>query len=499
MALYRLIWSRTVASQMTDARVDRTSADILARIGEVDHTFRATGSVLRFPGYLKVYGDKRKDQLLPPLVEGNEVHRERFEVHRQGSEMHREESRSRRLEAESPPAVLRSVEPEREETKPPPRYSEALLVKKLEEAGIGRPSTYTPTISTIQDRDYVRKRSGALVPTYIGMAVIQLLRQHFGKYIDLSFTARMEDSLDDIAAGEAESRRFLEAFYNGEGERPGLVRQIEDAMPGIDFPSVPVGADPETGKTIRVRIGKNSAFAERGEGDDAERVTIPPELLIDELTVERAAELLEARSGADQPLGKDPDSGLPVLVRVGPFGPYVQLGEARKGRAKPRWVGLPKGMEASEVTLDYALRLLALPRILGKDPESGEEVKAGLGRYGPFVARAREYRNLQSAEQIFSVTLDEALLLLARKKTVRRGGKVLKVVGPHPDTGSEIQLLEGRYGPYVTDGTVNASTPRGRDPMGTTVEEAVELLAAAAQRKKTRRPRGRRKAAARRK
>ena len=487
LALYRLIWNRTVASQMADARVDRTTVDLVARIGDVDHAFRASGSVLRFPGFLKVYGDTRKDQLLPPLAEGDEIHAEG----------------ARRELADAPtdpPAtLLRSVDPERRETKPPPRYTEASLVRKLEEEGIGRPSTYTPTISRIQDRDYVRKREGALVPTYVGLAVTRLLRDHFGKYIDLGFTARMEDALDDIATGEVESRRFLDSFYNGEGDQPGLDREIDDAMPGIDFPAVPLGTDPETGKDIRVRIGRNSVFAERGEGEDRVTATIPDELLIDELTVERARELFASRSRTDEPIGTDPETGLPVFIRVGQYGPYVQLGEVRKGGDKPRWVGLPKGMEASEVTLEYAMKLLSLPRTLGKDPDSGEEVRAGLGRYGPYVARGREFRSLESPDEMFTVTLDEALVLLAReKKRSRRGPEALKVVGTHPDTGAEIRLLKGRYGPYVTDGEVNAGIPKGRDPMGTTVEEALELMAQAAERKKTRPRRGRRRAARRR-
>ena len=500
LALYRLIWNRTVASQMADARVDRTTVDLVARIGDADHTFRASGSVLRFPGFLKVYGDTRKDQLLPPLAAGDEIHAE-GSANLAGPPSPpdaRGPGGHKSADAPHPPTVLRSVEPERRETKPPPRYTEASLVKKLEEEGIGRPSTYTPTISRIQDRDYVRKREGALVPTYVGLAVTRLLRDHFGKYIDLGFTARMEDALDDIATGEVESRRFLDSFYNGEGDRPGLDREIEDALPGIDFPAVPLGADPETGKDIRVRIGRNSVFAECGEGDERESATIPDEILIDELTIERARELIDARSRTGEPIGTDPGTDLPVFVRIGQYGPYVQLGEARKGRDKPRWVGLPKGMEASDVTLEYALKLLSLPRTLGEDPGSGEEVRAGLGRYGPYVARGREYRNLQSPDDMFTVTLDEALALLAHPKRPRRGPQALKVVGTHPETGAEIRLLKGRYGPYVTDGEVNASIPKGRDPMAVTVEEALELMARAAERRKTRPPRGRRRVARRR-
>ncbi len=500
LALYRLIWNRTVASQMADARVDRTTVDLVARIGDADHTFRATGSVLRFPGFLKVYGDTRKDQLLPPLEPGDEIHAE-GSANLAGPPSPPDApgpGGHQGTDAPHPPTVLRSVEPERRETKPPPRYTEASLVKKLEEEGIGRPSTYTPTISRIQDRDYVRKRDGALVPTYVGLAVTRLLRDHFGKYIDLGFTARMEDALDDIATGEVESKRFLDSFYNGEGDQPGLDREIEDALPDIGFPAVPLGTDPETGKDIRVRIGRNSVFAECGEGDERESATIPDETLIDELTVNRVRELIDARSRTGEPIGTDPDTGLPVFVRIGQYGPYVQLGEARKGRDKPRWAGLPKGMDASEVTLEYALKLLSLPRTLGEDPGSGEEVKAGLGRYGPYVARGREYRSLQSPDEMFTVTLDEALALLAQPKRSRRGPEALKVVGTHPETGAEIRLLKGRYGPYVTDGEINASIPKGRDPMAVTVEEALELMAKAAERRKTRPARGRRRVARRR-
>ena len=485
LALYRLVWSRTVASQMADARVDRTTVDFVARIGELDHTFRSTGSVLRFPGFLKVYGSTRKDQLLPPLEPGDLIPRE---------EERAEASAPSQPGDDQPATVLRSVEPERRETRPPPRYTEASLVRKLEEEGIGRPSTYTPTISTIQDRDYVRKRDGALLPTYVGMAVTHLLRDHFGQYIDLDFTARMEDSLDDIAAGEEESRRFLDIFFNGEKDRPGLARRIEEALPGIEFPAVPLGVDPDTGRAVRVRIGRNSAFAERGEGDERETATIPDELMIDELTLDRANELFASRARDEEPLGNDPGTGLPVFLRSGRYGPYVQLGEARRGGAKPRWAGLPKGVATSEVDLDYALRLLSLPRPLGEDPKTGEEVKAGLGRYGPYVARGREYRSLPSADELFSVTLDEALALLAQEKRPGRGTTALKVVGENPSTGAEIRLLKGRYGPYVTDGKVNASIPRDRDPMATTVEEAAELLARAAERRRKRPSRGRRRA-----
>ncbi len=479
LALYGLIWSRAVASQMADARLERATADLEADADGKTHVFRATGSVLRFPGFLKVYGTRRSDQFLPALDEGDLVG------------------------PEGSAATLAGVESEAGETKPPPRYTEASLVKKLEDEGIGRPSTYTPTISTIQDRDYVRKRNGNLVPTYVGLAVNQLLCEHFGEYVDLRFTARMEEALDDIAAGGTQPQRFLGAFYNGDedgredgegvgdGRRMGLVRMIESRLPDIAFPVVRIGSDPETGEEIGVRIGRNSAIAVRGSGDGERRATIPAELLIDELSPDKAMELLDARAAGDAVLGKDPETGKPVYARVGPYGPYVQLGEGRI-REKPRRTRLPDGVDVSEVTLEYALRLLSLPRDLGKDPKTGKRVIAGLGRYGPYVSRGGEYRNLDS-DRLFSVALDEALELLATAKRAN----VLKELGPHPETGAEIEVRSGRYGPYVTDGQVNASTPKdGREPGETTMEEAVALLADARGRKQSRRKQSRPRRAA---
>ena len=496
LALYRLIWCRTVASQMADAVVDRTTVDLSARLDDRELTFRASGSILRFAGFLKVYGDNKKRQLLPNLEIGNRIYAEGDGQARGGSDAHASPVGSQPQDDATVPLVLRSVEPERRETKPPPRFSEASLVRRLEEEGIGRPSTYTPTISTIQDRDYVRKRAGSLVPTYTGMAVNQLLRTHFEQYVDLGFTARMEDALDDIAAGQVDAQHFLESFYRGRGGSPGLARKIEETLPEIDYPVVRIGVDPATGKDILIKIGRNSAYAQRGEGDSVDRATIPDEMLIDELTVERAAELLDAPSGSEDPIGSDPDSGAPIYVKVGRYGPYVQRGDSR-GATKPRWVGLPKGVEPSAVTLDYALRLLSLPRVLGSDPSSGEEVKAGLSRYGPYVQRARDYRSLKSLEQAFEITLDEALILLAQEKRGRRQRrKVLKSLGAHPETGAQIEVVEGRYGPYVTDGRVNASIAKGSDPLATTIEDAVGLLAGAKVRRKKRRPQARRRASA---
>jgi DNA topoisomerase-1 len=410
---------------------------------------------------LRVYGSAREDTLLPALEEGQSV----------GDE--------------AGAAAISGTSPERHETRPPPRYTEASLVKKLEEEGVGRPSTYNPILTTIQDREYVLKKSGALVPTYVGMAVTDLLKEHFPQYVDLKFTARMEDTLDDIASGAQNSVEFLTRFYKGEGDSgEGLAKRIENELPRIDFPRISVGDDPETGEPITVRIGRNSVYIQRGggEGDNGDRATLPVDLLIDDLTPERAAGLLEARSKADEPIGTDEASGEAIYVRVGPYGPYLQLGEGAEGE-KPKRVSLPKGMEPEQVDLAFARKLLALPRIVGVDPETGKQVTAGLGRYGPYVERDRTFRSVKDLELVFTVTVEEAVALINAKK----GGKtVLREMGPHPETGTNLQVLSGRYGPYVTDGTANGSLPKNVEPEDLTMEQALELIAKAAERKAAR-------------
>ncbi len=458
-ALYDLIWRRTVASQMTDARIDRTTIDFAARSAEV-HRFRANGSVLQFPGFLRVLSTEREDQLLPALEEGQRV--------------------GGGPGTESVPGVeLDDLEADGHETRPPPRYTEATLVRKLEEEGIGRPSTYSPTLSTIQDRQYVTKKGSQLVPTYVGMAVTRLLREHFAPYVDLAFTARMENILDDIASGELESRDFLAAFYRGSDEDPGLVKSIEEELPKIEYPQIPVGTDPETGEPLHVRIGRSSVFVQRG--DSEARATLPADVLIDELTAEKAHEYLEQKAKSEAPIGDDDVTGLPIYLKVGPYGPYVQLGPDDQPE-KPKRSSLPKGTGVGDVTLEFARQLLSLPRRLGVDPATGAEVFAGLGRYGPYVSRERVYRNLPSFDKVFEVGLAEAIELINSKP--KRGKTVLRALGDHPETGKPLEVIEGRYGPYVSDGSLNGSLPRGRDPMTLTMPEAVKLLVQAAARKK---------------
>ncbi|MBD3331412.1 type I DNA topoisomerase [candidate division GN15 bacterium] len=466
LRLYTLIWERAVASQMADAILDKTTVDITAKVDGRDHIFRCTGSVIRFDGYLKVAGGAQKDTILPEMNEGDKI---------AGAEDNDAGVRLNKLES-----IQRT-------TSPPARYTEASLVKKLEEEGIGRPSTYAPTISLIQQREYVNKKGGALVPTFIGMAVVNLLRNHFGHYIDLKFTAQMEEDLDAIASGRVDPEDFLSQFYFGDQEEEhGLTKDIEEQLPQIDYPAINVGEDPETGEPLTVRIGRNFVYVQRGEGGDGNTATVPVDLLIDELDPAKARELIKARKKGDEPLGTDPDTGKKVYALVGPYGPYVQLGETGEDKKKPKRVSLPKNRKIEEIDLDYALRLLSLPRELGTDPDSGKKVTAGLGPYGPYVERARTYRRLPSVDRAFEVTLEEALEMLAKG-----GGntkEVLKELGKHPETEAEIQVMTGRYGPYVTDGKVNASLSGWDDPTKVTMEEAVKLLAEAATKKKTKRP-----------
>ncbi|MBD3160899.1 MAG: type I DNA topoisomerase [Candidatus Eisenbacteria bacterium] len=459
LALYRLIWNRMVASQMTDARLDKVSVDLEATIDGTPHLFRANGSTVRFPGFLKIYGNGGKDSILPPFAEGQTVG------------------------GPSDPVRVLGAEPLRHETNPPPRYTEASLVKKLEEEGIGRPSTYAPTISTIQQRQYVVKKGSALIPTFVGMAVVHLLRRHFEHYVDVAFTAKMEESLDEIASGEVDMVEFLENFYRGSGNGSrGLVEKIEAELPNIDFPAIEIGDAPQEGWPVTVRIGRNTVYLQCGEGDEAQTAPIPVDLLIDELTLAKALELLEARSKANEPIGQHPETGENIYVLIGPYGPYVQLGET-DGEKKPKRVSLKRGTTREDVSLDYALKLLSLPRVIGEDPESGKPVRASIGPFGPYVERDKNYRSLGDIDQVFSVSLEEALALLAQPRRSRR--RVVKALGSHPETGKEIEVCEGRYGPYVTDGKLNASLPRDTDPAQIEMGTAVSLLEEAAERKKT--------------
>jgi DNA topoisomerase-1 len=355
-------------------------------------------------------------------------------------------------------------------TQPPARYTEASLVKALEDLGVGRPSTYASIIGTIQDRGYVWKKGSALVPSFIAFAVINLLEQYFATLVDYGFTASMEDDLDEIAKGAEEAVPYLQKFYFGNGTA-GLKEMVSAHLGEIDAKEI---NSIRIADGIMVRVGRYGPYVQKGD----ERGSVPEDLAPDELTADRVDALLQAGS-SDRELGTDPGTGLAVVVKAGRFGPYVQLGEAVAGNGKPKTASLVSGMDPATVTLDDALRLLTIPRLVGKDPADGQEIVATNGRYGPYLKKGNDSRSLANEELLFTVSLDEALALFAQPKQRRGQGSAAAVreLGPDPASGQPIALREGRFGPYVTDGETNASLRKG-DSMDTiTAERAAELLA----------------------
>jgi len=437
--LYELIWLRFIASQMAPAVYDTTTVDFDQQgKGERGYLFRATGSVVKFPGFTKLYLDttekgdhKRLDDLepLPELTEGDV-------------------------------SFLRELQPNQHFTQPPPRFSEASLVRELEKLGIGRPSTYAQIISTIQDRGYVEVEKRRFFPTPLGDTVAKLLVRVFPDIFDVDFTSRMEGELDKVEEGNVRWRALLEGFYGpfqtqletGKAHSEDIIKEL-------------LAAEGETcdicSRPMQVRWNKFGRFL--GCSGYPECQSTRP---------------LDAPEVQERDLGLEPESGLPVLARVGPYGPYVQLGNGG-GKDKPKRVSIPKGMTLEDMSLNYGLLLLSLPRSLGEDPKTGKDVTVGIGRYGPYVHRDGTYRNLNSPALLFEMELDEGLKLLETKP----GREVLKEMGPHPDTGKELTVLNGRYGPYVTDGALNASIPKGLDPSQLVMDEAVDLLEKAKARK----------------
>ena len=458
LELYRLIWQRTLASQMPDATGQTVRVRIAAASSAGEATeWTASGRTITFPGHLAVYGfagddaaeaGDDDDSRLPSLNEGDALPK---------------------------PAI----EAEGHTTQPPARYTEAQLVKALEEKGIGRPSTYASIMETIQNRGYVRKKGQALIPTADAFAVVNLLEGHFTQLVDYDFTARMENDLDEIAAGTAEREPWLSKFWFGNGS-PGLRGLCDSALADADpaaVNAIPIGLDPD-GEPIVVRNGKYGAYVKRGD----DTATLPEDLALDELTPEKALELLAAPKG-DTPIGQDEASGLPVYVKVGRFGPYVQLGDAETlpPKQKPKMASLFKDMTPEAVTVEDALRLLSLPRVVGVNPATGEEITAQNGRYGPYLACGKDSRSLDREEQLFSITLDEALAIYAQPKTFGRARAAakppLRDLGVDPAVDKPVVIKEGRFGPYITDGEYNATVPRSESVEEITVERAFELLA----------------------
>jgi DNA topoisomerase-1 len=451
--LYDLIWKRTIASQMADAAGVSVSARLGATSQGTDLVFSTSGRTITFPGFLRAYVQGSddpeselddKEKILPQLAEGDAL-------------------------------AVQRLEPTGHETRPPARYTEASLVQRLEELGVGRPSTYASIMSTIQDRGYVWKKGSALVPTFTAFGVVALLEKHFPKLIDYDFTAAMEDDLDRIASGDEESVPWLTAFYFGDD---GLKAKVANRLDEIDprlVGSIPIGQN-DSGQEVVARIGRYGPYVEMGE----ERASIPDDLAPDELTVSKAVELIETQNVGDKIFGTDPDSGMVVLGKTGRFGPYVQLGEQEEGsKEKPKRASLFKSMSLDELSMEDALQLLSLPRTIGQD-EEGVDIVALNGRYGPYIQRGSDRRSLENEEHLFSFTVEEALRLLAEpaRRRGQRASGPLRELGDDPVSGKPVTVRSGRFGPYVTDGEVNASLRQGDTPEAITLERAAELLVA---------------------
>ncbi|GII98417.1 DNA topoisomerase I [Sediminihabitans luteus] len=483
--LYELIWKRTVASQMADAKGSTASVRLVAPAGDLgDAVFAASGTVITFRGFLAAYEESsdvdryaedepakaaEKDARLPQMSQGDAL---------TGTD----------LSADG------------HSTSAPPRYTEASIVKALEELGIGRPSTYASTISTIQDRGYVLTRGQALVPSWVAFAVVRLLEEHFGRLIDYDFTAAMEADLDEIAAGTKDRVTWLEGFYRGDHSgtaATGGLRGLLEGLGDIDareINSIPVGDG------VQLRVGRYGPYVEDlavevEEGKNPPRASVPDDVAPDELTPAKARELIAAGADDGKVLGTDPVSGNQIIAKAGRYGPYVTevldlppidetlsaaaQKKAKAAQPKPRTGSLLSTMTLETVTLDDALKLLSLPRVVGTDPESGEEITAQNGRYGPYLKKGTDSRTLPSEEAMFTVTLDEAIELYKQPKRGRgrTATPPLRELGQDPETDKPVVIKDGRFGAYVTDGETNRTLPRDVTPDSITPERAYELLA----------------------
>ncbi len=460
-ALYDLIWKRTVASQMSDAKKQQMRVDFSAKtLDDKEAIFRANGSVITFPGFLAAYEDvedentskdeENESKKLPPMKQGDTINVTHYTC-------------------------------EGHDTKPPARYTEPTLVKKLEELGIGRPSTFASIMSTIQDRGYVTKRGRALVPTFLAFSVTGLLEQHFSKLVDYEFTASMEEDLDKIANGTEERVAWLTNFFYGHDDQPGLEYLAQD-LGTIDAQQINTM---KLSDDIEIRVGRFGAYVQQGQGDDRKFANIPENIAPDELTLQLAIELLAKPSG-ERELGTDPTTQLPLVAKSGRFGPYVtevlevqltKSGRKKANSPKPRTASLLSTMSLDTITLDDALKLMSLPRTLG-DYE-GVPITVQNGRYGPYMTHGTDSRTLTSEDQLFTITLEEAIELYKQPKVRRRGAPKppLKELGVDPATGKNIIIKDGRFGMYITDGETNATLRRGDTVEFMTLERGLELLA----------------------
>lgn len=453
--LYEMIWKRTIACQMVPARVQRTTVEV----GILDLVFVASGKQILFPGFLRAYvegsddpdadlGDK--ESLLPLMQEGQT------------------------LNALSVTALSHT-------TRPPARYTEASLVQTLEEGGIGRPSTYATIMSTIQDRGYCFKRGNELIPTFTAYCVTEFLEKHFPDLVDVGFTSQMEDQLDEISTGARDAVGYLHSFYTGDTDHTGLIVRVEQEQQRLEFPRIAVGRTPETDEPVVVKMGRFGPYLQRGEGGAGNFASIPEELPPADLTLEMALELLNRRAAGPDVIATDPVSGGDITLHKGRFGEYLELNTGNEESSdKKRRVSLPRGLTVADVTPEIAIQLMSLPRVIGKHPETGLELSTNIGRFGPYVKHGEEFRSLKTWQEACTISLPDALALLAQPK-VGRGRTagalpVLRELGPAEGAAGPIKVIDGRYGPYISDGETNAPLPKDKTPDELTVEEALAAL-----------------------
>lgn len=450
--LYDLIWKRTIATQMAEAELEFTNVTIEAKANGKTAEFRTSGKKIIFPGFFRAYVEgsddpdaalENQEKFLPEMSEGENV-------------------------------VEEGIEPISHETKPPARYTEASLVKELEKQGIGRPSTYATIISTVQDRGYVEAEGKTLIPTFTAFAVTELLEKNLQDLVDSDFTSEMEDKLDQIAQGELDVKTYLSSYYKGDKGLKAKVDQQEEKI------------DPQEAKhldlplpdldDIEIYVGRFGPYIKKKKNGEELTTSIPASWKPSDLTAEKLEELIKTEEEGPKAIGDHPETGEPIFVLNGRYGPYVQVGEVTDDNKKPQRASLLKGMKPEEVDLDLALQLLSLPRSLGKHPDTGKEVKAGVGRYGPFVVHDGTFASLKRSDNVLDVDLDRAVELLAQKKKPKKSSAI-KELGEHPADGKKVRVMDGRYGPYIKHGRKNYSLPDDVTPEDVTMDDAVKFIA----------------------
>lgn len=449
--LYDLIWKRTIATQMAQAELEFTNVTIEAKANGRLAEFKTSGKKILFPGFFRAYVEgsddpdaalENQEKFLPELNEGEEV-------------------------------VEEGIEPISHETQPPSRFTEATLVKELEKRGVGRPSTYATIISTVQDRGYVESEGKTLIPTFTAFAVTELLEKNLQDLVDSDFTSEMEAKLDRIARGELDTKDYLSTYYKGDKGLKAKVDEQEDEIDPQEARHLDLPLENLDG--IQVFVGRFGPYIKKLKNGEELTTSIPESWKPSDLTAEKLEELIKAEEEGPKPIGKHPETGDPIYVLNGRYGPYVQVGEVTEDNKKPKRASLLKGMKAEDVDLDLALRLLELPRTLGKHPDTGKAVRAGVGRYGPFVVHDGTFASLKRSDSVLDIDLDRALELLANKNKSKRS-KVIKELGKHPSNGKNVRVMNGRYGPYIKYGKTNISLPDDIKPEDVSMDIAVQLI-----------------------